>query len=116
MMNNTDTLSPEELNYIKDLQSKADVEVANPESPYYEPDESLRHTAARSLMQSWEEQKAKAAETIRQLGPLEVLKAGLENGRISKTEFDEHQSLALTLEQHPTNHKRMTEIVYKALS
>ena len=114
-MNETDVLSPEELNYIDELQAKADKLVSDPDSPNYQPDPDKRRSAARSLMQTWENQKAEKAQTIRTLGPLEVLRRGLEAGRITQSEFEEHQSLARDLEHNPNNHKRMTEIVFKSL-
>ena len=52
------TLSNEELEYLRSQQSKADALVSDPESDFYEPDESKRRTAARVLMRKWEEERA----------------------------------------------------------
>ena len=55
---NEDTFTEAELNYIDALQSRADAEVSNPSSPYYESDANKRRTAARQLMAHWEEERA----------------------------------------------------------
>lgn len=59
-----DTLSEEEINYIKGQQSKADALVSDPESEYFEPDESKRRTAARVLMRKWEEERANSTISL----------------------------------------------------
>lgn len=49
-------LTDYQINYIKTQQSKADAEVSNPSSPFFEPDESKRFTASRALMRKWEKE------------------------------------------------------------
>ena len=55
------TLSNEELEYLSSQQSKADDLVSDPESEYFEPDETKRRTAARVLMRKWEEERANSS-------------------------------------------------------
>lgn len=52
-------LTESQMNYIQSQQSKADTEVRNPSSPYYEPEDSKRYTAARVLMRKWEREKSR---------------------------------------------------------
>ena len=56
------------------------------------------------------------ARVIREIGPLKVLQHGLENGNITKEEFDEHQKLAFEFDPDtkPENHAKMVSILLKA--
>ena len=56
----SDRFTSEELHHLDSLQSRADAEVSNPKSSFYEPDPSKRFTAARKLMQQWEVERAEA--------------------------------------------------------
>ena len=88
-----------ELDHISSQQSKADALVADPESPYYEPDVNRRLTASRELMGHWEDEKAKRTRYLKANSPnvIAVLKNGIESGRITEAEFQEHQNLAIKL-------------------
>lgn len=50
-------LTVDQINYIKSQQTRADAEVSDPSSTYYEPGCSKRHTAARILMRKWEKER-----------------------------------------------------------
>lgn len=51
-------LTESQMRYIRSQQVNADTEVSDPSSPYFEPDEYKRHTAARVLMRKWEREKS----------------------------------------------------------
>ena len=75
--NSTDAFTSEELHHIDTLQSQADAEVSNPNSSFYEPDPSNRFTAARKLMQQWEEERAEAHRAETHRADAEVIEAEL---------------------------------------